>query len=307
MLYPLHDRVIPMTIRSAIMKVLQQDALNFALTNWIPRRAATSFMGWFSKLENPLIRGASIGIWRFFSDVDLRDARETQFNSLHHCFVRTLKDGARTVDMAPTIVVSPCDGIIGAAGSLNGIEALQVKNLPYAVEELLGDAAQAETFRDGSYVTLRLTAGMYHRFHAPHDCRVDAVTHVFGDVWNVNPVTLKRVKRLFCRNERAILRTTLTRGNHPVTLVAVAAILVAGIRLNFLEMPVGPERKVTRTYRTAVSRRKGEEMGWFEHGSTILVFAPAGFTLCPGLTEGMTIRMGQGLLQMPDQAFTELR
>ena len=149
-----------MTIRSAIMKVLQQDALNFALTNWIPRRAATSFMGWFSKLENPLIRGASIGIWRFFSDVDLSDARETQFRSLHHCFVRTLKDGARAVDVAPGIVVSPCDGIIGAAGQLDGCHALQVKGLPYAIEELLGDAAQAEIFRNGSYVTLRLTAGM---------------------------------------------------------------------------------------------------------------------------------------------------
>ena len=299
MLYPLHERVIPMTIRSAIMKVLQQEALNFALTNWIPRRSATSFMGWFSKLENPVIRGASIKIWRFFSEVDLGDARETQFRSLHHCFVRTLKDDARVVDMAPDIVVSPCDGLVGAAGPLDGLQALQVKGLPYAVEELLGDAAEAEAFRGGSYVTLRLTAGMYHRFHAPYDCRVDAVTHVFGDVWNVNPVTLKRVPRLFCRNERAILRTTLGRGGHPVTLVAVAAILVAGIRLNFLEMPIGPERKVTRTYRTAVSRRKGEEMGWFEHGSTILVFAPAGFTLCPDLTEGMAIRMGQALLQMP--------
>jgi phosphatidylserine decarboxylase len=306
MLYPLHERVLPMTVRSAIMKVLQQEGLNFALTNWIPRRSATSFMGWFSKLENPMIRGASIRIWRFFSEVDLSDAREMEFRSLHHCFVRTLKDGARAVDMAPDIVVSPCDGIVGAAGSLDGLQALQVKGLPYAVEALLGDAAQAEAFRGGSYVTLRLTAGMYHRFHAPYDCRVDAVTHVFGDVWNVNPVTLKRVPRLFCRNERAILRTTLGSG-HPVTLVAVAAILVAGIRLNFLEMPIGPERKVTRSYRTAVSRRKGEEMGWFEHGSTILVFAPAGFTLCPGLSEGMAIRMGQALLQMPNQGFMELR
>ena len=91
-----------------------------------------------------------------------------------------------------------------------------------------------ELFRNGCYITLRLTSSMYHRFHAPYDCNVDSVTHVSGDTWNVNPIALKRVERLFCKNERAVIRTRLA-GGHAVTLVPVAAILVAGIRLRFLD------------------------------------------------------------------------
>jgi phosphatidylserine decarboxylase len=288
-----------MTLRAVIMKVLQQEWVNFALTNLLPRRKATQAMGWFSKIEHPLIAAASIRAWRFFSDIDLSDAQETRFRSLHHGFTRRLKDGARVVDRTPDILVSPCDAIIGACGRLDGCTVLQVKGLPYALGDLLADEAAAEAFRDGCYVTLRLTAAMYHRFHAPHRVRVDSVTHIFGDTWNVNPVTLKRVKRLFCRNERAVIRTTLATAGPPVTLVAVAAILVAGIRLKFLEMPVGRDRLVRKTYRCATGLQKGEEMGWFEHGSTILVFAPAGFTLADGVAETVPIRMGAPLMRLP--------
>ena len=89
--------------------------------------------------------------------------------------------------------------------------------------------------RDGRYVTLRLTSSMYHRFHAPHDCRVEQVTYISGDTWNVNPIALKRIEKLFCKNERAVLRTRLTATGQPVTLVPVAAVLVASIRLHFLD------------------------------------------------------------------------
>ena len=288
-----------MTARTAIMKILQQDDLNFLLTNAMPRRLATQAMGWFSKLEHPWVCAGSLRVWRFFSELDLEEAKETRFRSMHHCFTRQLKDGARPVALDPAVLTSPCDGIVGAAGQVLDGQVLQVKGLPYAVADLLGDAAEADAFRDGCYVTLRLTAGMYHRFHAPHDCRVTGVTHIFGDTWNVNPVTLKRVKRLFCRNERAVIKTILPGTGHAVTLVAVAAILVAGIRLTFLDMPVGRERRVRRSYNCDAPFQKGEEMGWFEHGSTIIVFAPAGFTLAPHLKEGMTIRMGERLLQLP--------
>ena len=66
-----------------------------------------------------------------------------------------------------------------------------------------------ERHRNGIYVTLRLTSSMYHRFHAPYDCRVERVTYISGDTWNVNPIALKRIERLFCRNERAVIETRL--------------------------------------------------------------------------------------------------
>ncbi len=149
MLYPQHEQNNPMTFRASIMKIVQQDDVNFLLTNYMPRRLATQLMGWFSRIENPLICAGSLRVWRFFSDVDLSDAKETRFRSMHHCFTRQLKDGARPVEVAPEIVVSPCDGIVGASGQVDGCQALQVKGFAYALEDLLGDAAHAEIYRNG--------------------------------------------------------------------------------------------------------------------------------------------------------------
>src|SRR5262245_20320678 len=220
-----------MTVRSLIARMFQQERLNFALTNRIPRRLATRLMGWLSKIEQPLVRDASIGIWRLFSDLDLSEARTTRFKSLHDCFIRELKDGARPVDPDPDTLVSPCDAIVGTCGQITGTDLLQVKGSWYALEDLLGDRDLAEFYRDGCYATLRLTASMYHRFRAPHDCQVQQVTHIWGDAWNVNPIALKRVDKLYCKNERALIRTRLAATGYLLTLVPVAAILVAGIRL----------------------------------------------------------------------------
>jgi phosphatidylserine decarboxylase len=288
-----------MTVRSELMKILQQEDLNFLLTNRIPRRLATRFMGWFSQIEQPLVRDLSIGVWRFFSDVDLGEAKKTRFRSLHDCFVRELKDGVRPLAMDPALLVSPCDGIVGASGAVAGTGLFQVKGFPYTLQDLFGDPSLVEAHRDGCYVTLRLTAGMYHRFHAPHDCRVEQVTYISGDTWNVNPIALKRVEKLFCKNERALLKTRLLASGHAVTLVPVAAVLVAGIRLHFLDLLLDLGHRGPNVIACYAAFRKGEEMGWFQHGSTIIVFAPAGFTLCEGLQEGATIRMGQPLMRLP--------
>jgi phosphatidylserine decarboxylase len=289
-----------MTVRSHVAKIFMQEDLNFLLTNRIPRRWATQFVGWLSKVEQPLVRDASIAMWRLFSDLDLSEAKQQTFKSLRDCFIRELKDGARPIDGDPAILTSPCDAIVGASGRIAGTELIQVKGFPYTLDDLLCDPALVELYRNGRYITLRLTASMYHRFHAPHDCRVEQVTYISGDTWNVNPIALKRVEKLFCKNERALVRTRLASGGHPITLVPVAAILVAGIRFNFLDMDVD---RTTPGFRKVMpcdaAFRKGDEMGWFEHGSTIIVFAPDGLELCDGVTEGTEIRMGRPLMRLP--------
>ena len=92
-----------------------------------------------------------------------------------------------------------------------GTDLYQIKGARYALAELLCDDDLVEAHRNGRYVTLRLTSSMYHRFHAPHDCRVEHVTYIPGDTWNVNPAALRRVEKLYCKNERAMLRTRLVR------------------------------------------------------------------------------------------------
>ncbi len=286
-----------MTPRSVLARIAAQEDINFVLTNRIPRRLATRFVGWFGKIEQPLVRDLSIGLWRMFSDLDLSEAKSTRFRSMHECFTRELKEGARPIDPDPDTIVSPCDAIVGACGPVEGTRVFQIKGSPYELRDLLVDPALCELYRDGTYVTLRLTAGMYHRFHAPHDLRVESVTYVPGDTWNVNPIALKRITALFCRNERAVVRTRLAGSGALVTLVPVAAILVAGLRFRFLDLDPDLRTGEPRRIACGAVMAKGDEMGWFEHGSTIVVLAQRGTALCAGIGEGRRIRMGEALLR----------
>lgn len=287
-----------MTVRTSVMRVFAQEDINFLLTNRIPRQLLTRFIGWFSKIENPLVRSLSIGAWRFFADVDLSDAKKTRFNSMHDCFTRELKEGARPIDADPTVIVSPSDGIVGACGRVEAGQCIQAKGFPYTLDDLLGNKELVRTYEHGLYVTLRLTSGMYHRFHAPYDCKIDKVTYVSGDTWNVNPIALRRVERLFCKNERAIVETTLKGSNHAITLVPVAAILVASIRLHFLNVLLHLKYRGPNVMRCNAEFAKGDELGWFQHGSTIIVFAPPGFSLAENIQEGTRIRMGEALMKL---------
>ncbi len=289
--------------RSIKQRFLQNEDLNFLFTNRIPRIVLTRWMGWFSQIENPLICRASIAVWRFFTHLDLSDAKKQSFTSLHDCFTRELVAGARIVDSDSEVLSSPSDGIVGACGPVEGVTIFQAKGFPYTLRDLFGDSPFAATledrYRDGCYVTLRLTSAMYHRFHSPQDCTVNHVTYISGDTWNVNPVALKRVEKLFCKNERALIQTTLGRGGHLVTLVPVAAVLVASIRLHFLNVLLHLKYRGPNEIPCHATFKKGEEMGWFQHGSTIIVFAPKGFTLFDGIENGSQIRMGQGLMRLP--------
>lgn len=285
-----------MSARSLVVHLCQNESLNFVLSNRIPRRLATRLVGWFSTIEQPFVHNLSMAIWRFFSDVDLSDAKKTHFASLRDCFVRELKEGARPIDHDPNVLVAPCDGIVGGCGRIVGGDLLQVKGSAYPLEELLDDRALAESYRDGCYATLRLTAGMYHRFHAPHDCRIERVTHIWGDTWNLNPAALARIEKVFCRNERVVIRTRLAATDQLITLVPVAAILVAGIRLSFAELVIDARKSVELPNDT--NFRKGEEMGWFEHGSTIIMIAPRGGMLCETVQAGKALRMGEALMRL---------
>ena len=287
-----------MTVKTLIASLTQQEDLNFLLTNRVPRAALTRFMGWFSKIEQPQVRDLSIACWRLFSDLDLSEAKETHFKSLHDCFTRELKPGLRPPDPDPAIVVSPSDGIVGAFGAIADTELFQVKGAPYSLLDLLGDPALVERHRNGRFITLRLTSSMYHRFHAPCDGRIAQVDFIHGDTWNVNPIALKRVEKLFCKNERAVIRTRLPTGE-ALTLVPVAAILVASIRLHFLDRLLNAQSRGPAVFPCDVAVRKGDELGWFEHGSTIIMLAPEQFEFCDNVMDGARVRAGQPLLRKP--------
>lgn len=290
-------------VQRQVRRFALNEDLNFLLTNRVPRLALTRFMGWFSRIRQPLVRDASMAVWKTFTDLDLSDAKQQRFQSLHDCFTRELREGARPLDLDTRSLVSPCDAIVGACGRI-GTEpearVFQAKGFPYALRDLIGDSPRArqaiDTLRGGTYITLRLTSAMYHRFHAPDALTLEHVTHFSGDTWNVNPIALARVEKLFCRNERAALYGRLNDGT-PLLLVPVAAILVASLRLRALPLPLNTRYRGPDELPCDTPYARGEEMGHFEHGSTILVFAPAGVSLAPGVQAGLRIRMGEPLLR----------
>lgn len=271
-------------------------AFNFVVTNFIPRVLFTRLMGAFSKIESPILARLSIALWRRFSPLDLSDAKASRFTSLHACFTRELKPGARPIESDPSVITSPCDAHVVACGQISDGLLIQAKQHVYTLSDLLGPTVQSDPYQGGTYVTLRLTATMYHRFHAPTDGELEHVTYMAGDVWNVNPPALVRVPRLYCQNERAVLQMKRLDGT-PFVLVPVAAVLVASIRLHaanvllHLRYP-GPNEIPCRS-----PFSKGDELGWFEHGSTIIAIFPPGVALAEGIKLGAAVRMGQPLLQ----------
>jgi phosphatidylserine decarboxylase len=232
-----------------------------------------------------------------FSDLDLSEAKKAHFKSVHDCFTRELKEGVPPIDPDPRVLVSPCDALVGACGRVSTERCCRPKASPILSSTSWAMPSWCATTRMRQYATLRLTSSMYHRFHAPADCRVEQVNYISGDTWNVNPIALKRVERLFCKNERAVIRCRLPSGA-VLTLVPVAAILVASMRLRFLDVLLHLRYRGPNVIPCDAELRRGEEMGWFEHGSTIIVFAPRGASMSEGVTGGGRIRMGEALMRI---------
>ena len=275
-----------------------QEQLNFLLTNRVPRHLLTRLMGWYSRIHSPMLTRVSIAIWKLFApDLNLNESNKRSFDSLHECFTRELKPGSRIVDADSRIVTSPCDAIVGTCGKIDGQTVYQAKGFPYQIDELVADPRLLEPLLDGVYVTLRLKSSMYHRFHAPTDCSVSEVQYVSGDTWNVNPITLKRIEKLFCKNERAVVNLGLEPGRGQILLVPVAAILVASMRFHCLTQPLNLSHQGDNRLLCNANYKKGDEMGYFEHGSTIIVFASKHYQLSEHISQDRTLRMGEALLE----------
>jgi phosphatidylserine decarboxylase len=273
-----------------------QETLIFAVTSYVPRRLVTRFMGWFSKLEQPLVRDVSMAVWQRFEPLDLSDAVPGPYKSLHAVFTRALVPGARPFDADERVLASPSDGIVVGAGVVEAGTLIQAKGHSYGLSELVCDPARAALHEGASYVTLRLTPAMYHRFHAPARVQLRHVTYVAGDAYNTHPAALARVPRLYCKNERAVLHGALSDGA-PLTLVPVAAVLVASIRLHFLDVTLHLRYAGPNELPCDAHAEKGEELGWFEHGSTIVVLAPRGARLAEGVALGRMLRAGEALFR----------
>jgi len=293
----MRDR-IPAADDTSVSQVARwRDRLAFALTNPAPRWAWSRLVARYSRIESVWLTRLTLRVWQCFADLRLDEAEARAFSSLRAFFVRRLEPGARPVDSDPGVRVSPCDAQVGEFGPIEGGRLLQAKGRAYALDELLGEPGANERFAGGYFVTLRLQSSMYHRFHAPDNGRLGRVDAIAGDRLNVNPVTLRTCARVFCRNERAVLPLELDRDGAAMTLVPVGAILVGSIRLHGLPSPLNPHRQALVTHGCDRRFARGDELGWFEHGSTIVVLVGSGLVPIAGLATGQVVRMGQPLFR----------
>jgi phosphatidylserine decarboxylase len=290
---PLPDAVTPTSV---------PDRLFIALQYVLPQHLATAFIHWLARVENPLVRKALIrGFLKLYPQVELGEAVRTevaQYASFNDFFTRELRPGTRPIDAAPEAIVSPVDGRVSQAGPIDGNQLLQAKGHGYTVEALLGSAARAAAFAGGRFATIYLAPFNYHRIHMPLAGVLREAVHVPGALFSVNQVTAENVPGLFARNERVVCLFDTPHG--PLAMVLVGALFVGSMSLAWHPREVTPASPRPR-YPTPVpmpspapSLARGEEMGRFNMGSTVILLLPPGMTEWEAsLVPGRPLRLGE--------------
>jgi phosphatidylserine decarboxylase len=223
----------------------------------------------------------------------------SSFRTFNEFFTRPLRPGARPVAQGADLVVSPCDARVytmGALGEDGRIE--QVKSRTYTVAELLGSEQRAEAFAGGAQATLYLSPAMYHRVHWPVDGAVVGWRHIPGRLYPVNALAVRHVDRLFAVNERVAIHLESALG--PLAVVMVGATNVGRISLTFDELVTNQGTDGGFCVPTApIPVRRGDELGAFNLGSTVVLLAADRRLASAGPVPGDLVRMGQALWRRP--------
>lgn len=268
------------------------------LVRLLPRSAVSSLVGHATRVPAPkAFHRAAMKAFAARYRVDLHEAELALegYPTFAEFFTRKLKPGSRAVDPGEDVVVSPVDGAVSQIGYAQRGECIQAKGVSYPVEALLADPEEAKRFLGGAYVTLYLSPRDYHRIHAPLSGRIAGYSYIPGEFWPVNRASVKLQQKLFCVNER--LTTYLDTSAGRVAVVKVGATCVSRIRASYddLVTHTGGSAKVHR-YDRPIPIGKGEELGVFEMGSTvILLFEDDRVRWDEGLKEESVVRMGMRL------------
>jgi phosphatidylserine decarboxylase len=245
------------------------------------------------------LRGPAYRAFARATGADLGEAELAlgAYPSLGEFFARRLRAGVRTVEADARAVIAPCDGAAAACGIAEDGVLVQAKGHTYTIEELVVDDVRAAALAGGTYATIYLAPRDYHRVHAPVDARIVGYDHVPGALWPVNPRVAARRDRLFARNERVVIWLELAPGRPLAAVVMVGATGVGFIELEHADTRAWRhDRELRRVELGGVRVRRGEELGAFRLGSTVVVLFPPG-ALAGDLAvhDGDLVRMGQKL------------
>ena len=264
-----------------------------------PKRAITAFAGLVANWRGGSNTTAIIRRFVAQYGVNMAEAAEpdiAKYASFNDFFTRALKPGARP--LAQSEWVSPVDGAISQFGTIEGNQIFQAKGHRYSTTALVGgDAALAAPFENGHFATLYLSPKDYHRIHMPCAGKLTRMIHVPGDLFSVNPTTARGVPGLFARNERVVCFFEGARG--PWVLVLVGATIVGSMATVWHGIVNPPRPGTVREWRyedQAVRLARGDEMGRFLLGSTVvLLFPPGPLKFNPAWAPAGAIRMGEAM------------
>ncbi|MDE0039311.1 MAG: archaetidylserine decarboxylase [Gammaproteobacteria bacterium] len=263
------------------------------LQRLVPQHGLSRCLGAFAASENGVVKRLLINAFKSAYRIDMTEFEgdtAEDFESFNGFFTRGLLPDSRSMPDDPGLVVSPADGTVSQAGPIAAGRLMQAKGREYAVAELLGGNDFAADLADGSFVTIYLAPHNYHRFHAPCSGRLLESIEIPGRLFSVNGVTERHVDRLFARNERLVLRIGASFGEY--AMVLVGAMIVASIRVTW-PGPSSPYRQQTSRVPQEVLFERGDEVGAFLLGSTVIVLFPDGAVdLAEAIAPGSTVRVG---------------
>ncbi|PMJ91171.1 archaetidylserine decarboxylase [Vibrio sp. 10N.261.55.A7] len=290
------------------------DKIKVELQHWLPKHALTRLVG---KLASARLGSVSTAIIRGFIKqykVNMDEALHSDpkhFSTFNDFFVRELKEGIRPIAEGESVITHPADACVSQFGPIVDGKLIQAKGHDYTAVELLGgDSALADEFTDGDFATLYLSPSDYHRVHMPCNGVLRQMIYVPGDLYSVNPLTAENIPNLFARNERVVCIFDTEFG--PMAQILVGATIVGSIELTWAGTVTPPRGNTVYRWsypsegNKAVVLKKGEEMGRFKLGSTVInLFAQNKVSFDDSMSLTATTRMGAPYAHINTEDSTE--
>lgn len=271
---------------------------------WLPQHALSKFGGHVSHCRLPWLKNYLIQWFINRYQVNMDEALQTDLNaypSFHDFFIRQLKPGTRPIDPQSDSICSPCDGAISQIGKIENGTLLQAKGRSFSLSALLGDAACAQKFHNGNFLTIYLAPKDYHRVHMPAKGALQSVRYIPGKLFSVNPLTTQSVDNLFARNERVI--SFFDHPQSPFAVILVGAMIVGSITTRWAGRLLPQANQLVReilypqTPEQHLTLDKGEEMGYFSLGSTVIILFAENIRWEYTLTQDSRLVVGQRIGQ----------
>lgn len=266
----------------------------------LPQHLISTLVGKIADSNQAWLKNGLIKWFIKHYQVDMSEAlieNPEEYSTFNSFFIRQLKPEARPIDLSPTNIISPVDGIVSQTGQIRCKQLLQAKNFYFDLESLLGQEKNvSKTFIDGSFATLYLAPKDYHRVHMPITGELKKTIYIPGKLFSVNRMTSEIIPNVYSRNERLISLFETEIGE--VAIILVGALIVGSICTSWSKEPIKNDKKEVHQFSNKNRLIKGEELGYFKMGSTVILLFEQNRISWSTLESGTSIKLGQVLAQI---------